>query len=210
MTKRTLIPGLFLIAAVSVSGAAIATAQSATDTAPQTTEMPADGSNGGPERPFKAQMLKDHDRTRDHDRGERGDRGDRGERGERRGPGGFGKKGARMGGFGPMGVNVAAIFAEIDADGDKSITQADIDAYRADKVASVDASGDGALDIEEFDDLYRSFTRERMVDIFQVFDADGDGSVSSEELDARLGNVVERMDRDDDGALTLQDRAKRR
>lgn len=101
------------------------------------------------------------------------------------------------------------LFTEVDADGDGSVTQAEIDSYRSTKVGEADTSGDGALSIDEFDTLYREFTRSRMVDTFQDFDADGDGVVSAEELDARFGDVVERMDRDGDGALTLQDRGRR-
>ena len=125
-------------------------------------------------------------------------RGDRDHRG--------GKHGHRGGMFGGRGNSeiFATVFSEVDADGDGSVTQDEIDAYRTAKVAEVDASGDGALSIEEFDTLYREFTRSRMVDMFQDFDADGDGSISAEEMDTRFGDVVERMDRDDDGALTLQ------
>ena len=48
-----------------------------------------------------------------------------------------------------------------------------------------------------------------MVDTFQDFDADDDGVVSAEELDLRFGDIVEWMDCDGDGALTLQDRGRR-
>ncbi|WP_158448492.1 hypothetical protein [Jannaschia rubra] len=132
------------------------------------------------------------------DRGEmRGDRGDRGHRG--------GRQAGRHGGSGMF----AAVFADIDADGNGSVTQAEIDAYRAMKVGEADASGDGALSIEEFDTLYREFTRSRMVDAFQNLDADGDGVITDGEMDARFGDIVKRVDRDDDGALTPRDRGRR-
>jgi Ca2+-binding EF-hand superfamily protein len=101
------------------------------------------------------------------------------------------------------------LFEEIDADGDGAVTQAEIDAFRAAKVAGADTSGDGALSIEEFDTLYREFTRWRMVRAFQELDTDGDGVISQAEMDRRFGRVVEQMDRDGDGALTLQDRRPR-
>lgn len=122
-------------------------------------------------------------------------------RGDRDGRGG--KHGGHFGGRSQSEV-FATVFAEVDADGDGSVTQEEIDTYRTAKVAEADASGDGALTIEEFDTIYREFTRSRMVDAFQDLDADGDGTISAEELDNRFGNIVERMDRDDDGALTLQ------
>ncbi|MDK3074602.1 hypothetical protein QO034_16030 [Sedimentitalea sp. JM2-8] len=96
------------------------------------------------------------------------------------------------------------LFMQVDADGDGSVTQVEIDTFRAAKVGEADTSGDGALSIEEFDTLYREFTRSRMVDAFQDLDADGDGVISAAEMDSRFGDIVERMDRDDDGALTLK------
>lgn len=114
--------------------------------------------------------------------------------------------------FGMMGGGemLRTLFVQIDADGDGAVTQDEIDAFRAARVGEADASGDGALSIEEFDTLYRAFTRSRMVDMFQDFDADGDGVISVEEMDVRFGDVVDRMDRDGDGALTLRDRGHRR
>ncbi|WP_299788505.1 EF-hand domain-containing protein [uncultured Marivita sp.] len=128
----------------------------------------------------------------------RGDRDGRGGRDGHRG-------GHRGGGFG--GEMFRTVFDAADADGDGSVTQAEIDAYRAAQIGAVDASGDGALSIEEFDELYRSFTRSRMVDAFQSLDSDGDGQIAPEELDTRIARMVERLDRDGDGALTLQRRS---
>lgn len=119
-----------------------------------------------------------------------GDRGQKGHRGHR-------------GGFGG-GEMFRSIFDAVDADSDRTVTQEEIDAFRAARLAEVDASGDGALSIEEFDTLYREFTRSRMVDTFQRLDADGDGVISAEEMDTRISRLIERMDRDGDGALTLQ------
>ncbi|WP_068114374.1 EF-hand domain-containing protein [Tropicimonas marinistellae] len=119
------------------------------------------------------------------------------------------KGGKRGHGGGHFGGRIGSemfttLFNQIDANNDGSVTQEEVDAFRAAKVSEADASGDGGLSIEEFDTLYREFTRSRMVDAFQDLDADGDGVISVEEMDARFGDVVERMDRDDDGALTLQ------
>lgn len=101
------------------------------------------------------------------------------------------------------------LFDMVDADGDGTVTAEEIAAYRTAKLAEIDVSGDGAVSIDEFDTLYRELTRSRMVDAFQALDADGDGLISTEEADRRIDRLVERMDRDRDGALTLQRRGDR-
>ncbi|WP_187429516.1 hypothetical protein ROLI_041120 [Roseobacter fucihabitans] len=118
-----------------------------------------------------------------------------------------GHHGKRRGG--KRGEMMRTLFSAADGDGDGALTQGEIDSYRAAKLSQADASGDGALSIAEFDTLYREITRTRMVDVFQDFDADGDGQISTQEMDARFGNVVQRMDRDDDGVLTLKERGRR-
>jgi hypothetical protein len=137
----------------------------------------------------------------------RGGREGRGHGREMRGHGG--PDGFGFGGRGG-GEMFRMLFEEVDADGNGAVTQEEIDAFRAAKVAGADASGDGALSIEEFDTLYREFTRMRMVRAFQELDTDGDGVISPAEMDRRFGRVVERMDRNGDGALTIEDRGRRR
>lgn len=138
-----------------------------------------------------------------------------GARGDRKGRDGHGshhRKGKHKGGMGRHhggSEMFRTLFGQVDADGNGAVTQEEIDNFRAAKVGEADASGDGALSIEEFDTLYREFTRSRMVDMFQKMDADGDGVISDAEMDSRFGGVVDRMDRDDDGALTLKERGRR-
>lgn len=48
--------------------------------------------------------------------------------------------------------------------------------------------------------------RGMMRQILQKVDVDGDGVVTQAEMDAKFGNVVERMDRNDDGKLDRDDR----
>ena len=103
---------------------------------------------------------------------------------------------------------MATLMAEIDADEDGAITQGEIDAYRTARVSEADTSGDGALDIDEFDTLFRDFTRTRMVDAFQRLDANGDGVIDEDEIDRRVGGLVERLDRNDDGAISREDRRR--
>ena len=179
MKRSKLIPMGFLALALAGTGALVATAQ----TAPPAPDAPA------------AQNAVEHSDMRGDRDGPRGDRG--------------GHRGDRASGEHGGSEMFQVLFTEVDADGDGSVTQAEIDTYRATKVGEADTSGDGALSIDEFDTLYRELTRSRMVDAFQNLDVNGDGVISTDELDARFGNIVDRMDRDGNGALTLQDRGRR-
>lgn len=114
--------------------------------------------------------------------------------------GGFG-----FGGGPGRGEIFANLITRIDTDGNGAITQAEIDAFRAAQLAAADVSKDGALSVDEFETIYQEFVRPRMVDAFQDLDADGDGAVTTTELDARFGSIVERMDQNDDGALDEDD-----
>lgn len=118
------------------------------------------------------------------------------------------KKGGRggRGGDGPM--LGGALLAQADTNDDGTISKQEIDALRSARVTSADANSDGALEIEEFDSLYRELTRERMVDAFQRLDADGNGSVDAAEVDAVIGHMFDRMDRNGDGAISSEDRGR--
>lgn len=177
MKASNIIPAAFLVVGISVSGAMVATAQN----------VPAADD---------AARVEQAD-FRGHDRD-----------GEHRSRGGWGREDHGRKGFGPRGggMQMQKIFAEVDADGNGAVTQDEINAYRTAKVGAADTSGDGALSIEEFDTLFREFTRSRMVDAFQNLDDDGDGLISPAELDDRLNGMVKRMDRNGDGVLSLQDR----
>ena len=148
-----------------------------------------------PDAPAAQDQRADQPGERDAHRGGHGNHG--GPRGDRAG-----------GGRGGPGM-LRAVFAAADANGDGVLTQAEIDAYRTAKVSEADVSGDGALSIAEFETLYAKATRERMVDAFQDLDANGDGVINAAEIDARIARIVERMDRDGNGALTLRDRGHR-
>lgn len=184
MKSSKLLPIGFLAVGLIGTTAMIATAQ---DTSSAQAE------------PAAAETVHRAEYRGDKSRGEHKARGGHKQRGKHRG-----HRGGRGG-----GEMFRTLFDAVDADGDKSVTQAEVDAYRTAKLAEVDASGDGALSIEEFDTFYRELTRSRMVDTFQELDADGNSVISAEEMDTRIARMFERMDRDGDGALTLQRRGGR-
>ncbi len=117
--------------------------------------------------------------------------------------------GGKNRGHGARGGMMREIMSQIDADDSRSISQAEVDDFRAAKVRGADASGDGNLSLDEFEALFAEMNRGRMVDVFQHLDDDGDGLITAKEMDDRFGGIVARMDRDGDGELSLEDRRGR-
>ncbi len=122
---------------------------------------------------------------------------------------GFGHRGGH-GHHGKHGGMMFSIMSEVDADGSGSVSQAEVDAYRAAKVRAADGSRDGNLTLDEFETLFAELVRERMVDAFQRLDDDGNGVITGAEMDERFGDIVAHMDRDDDGELSRKDFRGRR
>ena len=105
-----------------------------------------------------------------------------------------------------LAVSAMEMFEAVDADGDGKLTQAEIDKLRNDLHAAHDADGDGNLDLEEFAGLWHETTRPLTVRTFQMLDTDGDAVVTRAEYDRPLAGIVERLDRDGDGGLSMRDR----
>jgi len=115
-------------------------------------------------------------------------------------------EGPRQGKQGHRGPNgMQKLLKTVDADGDGAVTVAEIEDFKVAQLSGADGDADGALNIDEFDTIYRALTRSRMVDMFQNFDEDGDGVISTAELDDRVNSVIKRMDRNGDGTLTPED-----
>ena len=107
---------------------------------------------------------------------------------------------------GPLAVSATEMFDAADADGDGRLTQDEIDKLRNDLHAAHDVNGDGNLDLEEFEGLWHETTRPLTVRAFQMLDTDGDAVVTRAEYDRPLVGLVERLDRDRDGSLSMKDR----
>lgn len=119
----------------------------------------------------------------------------------------FRKDHGERGGHGGRGM-MGMMMEKVDANGDRAVTQEEIDTFRNGVVSAADASGEGDISLDEFETIYLQMVRERMVDSFQKLDADGDGAVTQAEMDKRFGSVVERMDRNGDGQLDREDHRK--
>ena len=111
---------------------------------------------------------------------------------------------------GQFGLMAMEMFDSIDTDGDGKLTQAEIDKVRNDRHAAHDADGDGNLSLEEFAGIWHETTRPLTVRAFQMLDTDGNAVVTRSEYDRPLANIVERLDRNDDGGLSPSDRWRRR
>ena len=107
---------------------------------------------------------------------------------------------------GQLAVSAMEVFEAVDTDGDGTLTQAEIDKLRDDLHAAHDADGDGNLSLEEFSGLWHETTRPLTVRTFQMLDTDGDAVVTRAEYDRPLAGIVERLDRDGDGSLSMKDR----
>ena len=107
---------------------------------------------------------------------------------------------------GAVALAAMDIFSAIDTDGDNRLSQAEIDQVRNDRHAAHDADGDGNLSLEEFAGLWHEATRPLTVRAFQILDADGDAVITRTEYDQLLANIVERLDRNRDGRLSMSDR----
>ena len=68
----------------------------------------------------------------------------------------------------------AAMLESFDSNGDGQLTQAEIDAVRADRFAQFDTDGNGELTLDEYEALWLDAMRERMVDRFPRRATDGD------------------------------------
>ena len=106
--------------------------------------------------------------------------------------GGMGGPGAMLGG---------EMFDQADTDKNGSLTKAEVDAFRADKLRRFDTGGDGRLALDEFQGLWSEMTRPMQVRAFQFVDANGDGQLSDDEMRRPLDALVERLDRNDDGSI---------
>ena len=106
---------------------------------------------------------------------------------------------------GSLAATALEVFDSVDANGDGTLSQAEIDRARNDRRAAHDANRDGNLGLEEFAGLWHETTRPFTVRVFQMLDTDGDAVITRAEYDRPLAGIVARLDRNGDGGLSLRD-----
>ncbi len=112
-------------------------------------------------------------------------------------------------GMGDMGgPDLMAMFQTMDGDKDGKVTQAEMDASRAARVADVDADKDGLLSADELAQMQIRAMTERAnsmaARMIERLDSDGDGKLSAAEMASGPGPamMLDRLDSDGDGAIS--------
>lgn len=101
-------------------------------------------------------------------------------------------------------------FAELDADGNGSISISEMKAAEDARFAEIDSNGDGIVSVEELTAHATAKMNERMAERFAKMlewqDTDGDGSLSQAELAGDRGQkMFMRADADNDGEVTAEE-----
>jgi Ca2+-binding EF-hand superfamily protein len=108
------------------------------------------------------------------------------------------------------GEMLRELFGAADTNGDQSVTAEELAALRTARLAAADANADGSLTLDEFQTVWLELMNPRMVDAFQNVDADGDAVITVAELEELEAKMMDRMDRNGDGAINRDDRGRGR
>lgn len=122
--------------------------------------------------------------------------------------GGFGHHGGHGGGHWGGGA-ATMLMGQLDTNQDNKLTQAEVDEAIRSRLASADVDGDGKLSLDEFQPVLVEIMRPKIVDAFQFLDADGDASITLQEINQPATRMVDRLDRNDDGDITADELKKR-
>lgn len=118
------------------------------------------------------------------------------------------------GGHDRAGKAPRVTFEQLDTDADGKITAAELQARAAARFAEADTNGDGMLSAEELqasaDERRAERRAERTERMIERLDENDDGQLSLEELPERRGQdrMFERLDTDGDGAVSEEEFAK--
>ncbi|MBV6634091.1 MAG: EF-hand domain-containing protein [Alphaproteobacteria bacterium] len=109
----------------------------------------------------------------------------------------------RMGG---PGKHLMKMFQEADTDDDRRLSVTEFKAATGERFGGADTNDDGEVNQDEALEFMIERLKERIDEAFQRVDQDGNGTVSEQEFSDRMLQRFGRMDRNDDGFLSREDR----
>ena len=102
------------------------------------------------------------------------------------------------------------LLQRFDVDQDGAISRDEIDQVLESQFGKYDANGSGGLELEEFLSLHADRIKDRSTKRFQLLDADGNDSVSEEELRYPLDRMLSRLDTDGNGEISADELTRAR
>lgn len=103
-------------------------------------------------------------------------------------------------------------FEALDVDGSGEITVEDLTALREGHFAEIDSDGDGSVSEAEFVAHAQARSAERATEMFQRMDVDGDGVLSEDAMQGRMGRgggmgarMISRFDADNSGGVSAEE-----
>ena len=91
------------------------------------------------------------------------------------------------------GKRMETMLRDFDLNGDKQLTQNEVNDALTIRLNQFDLDKDGQLNLEEFSAYWMDRKHYRMVDSFQRLDEDGDAVVTAAEFEAPFANLAERI-----------------
>lgn len=117
---------------------------------------------------------------------------------------------AQQGGAPESGSQTPRMFKILDVDGNDKVTLDEIAAEQKRLIAASDLDGDGKLSVMEFRRRGWWFQRLRTTTLFDLMDANGDATLTADEIAAPSARWFKRYDADADGNITTEEIPKRK
>jgi len=111
---------------------------------------------------------------------------------------------AKPGHGGKGGCGPGMTFEQIDADGNGQISKQEMEGLREARFAATDADGDGKLTLAEIEAAAQARAKDHAAKMMERMDANSDGAVTLDELPKprRAGKMFDRVDANGDGAIS--------
>lgn len=106
---------------------------------------------------------------------------------------------------GRHGKGMEEMFKSMDQDGNGEVTQAEADALKAVRFKEADADGDGRITIEEATAHEQAKAAERAQHMVERMDENKDGAITLDEMHFPGGSLIEKADADGSGGVTLEE-----